>query len=130
MQEKLYTENKTSRSKRSTNAQIDGLNALNSGQTLAEKDLVNQAKTKPAVQEALEKAKELNEAMKALRSEISKKIKLKAKVNTLTLIIISNQRMIVHLIAVHKSSQQLNRQNLIKTQLIEQLKLLPTLKMS
>lgn len=68
--------------------------------------------------------------MKALRSEISKKIKLKAKVNTLTLIIISNQRMIVHLIAVHKSSQQLNRQNLIKTQLIEQLKLLPTLKMS
>ena len=92
--------------------------------------MVNQAKTKPAVQEALEKAKELNEAMKALRSEISKKIKLKAKVNTLTLIIISNQRMIVHLIAVHKSSQQLNRQNLIKTQLIEQLKLLPTLKMS
>ena len=58
MQEKLYTENKNfKKQKDQANAQIDGLNALNSGQTLAEKDLVNQAKTKPAVQEALEKLK-------------------------------------------------------------------------
>ena len=71
--EALHGEQKLQEAKDQTNAQIDGLNALNSGQTLAEKDLVNQTKTKPAVQEALEKAKELNEAMKALRSEISKR---------------------------------------------------------
>ena len=70
--EALHGEQKLQEAKDQANAQIDGLNALNSGQTLAEKDLVNQAKTKPAVQ-ALEKAKELNEAMKALRSEISKR---------------------------------------------------------
>ncbi|OHO70132.1 hypothetical protein HMPREF2580_06500 [Staphylococcus sp. HMSC036D05] len=77
--EALHGEQKLQEAKDQANAQIDGLNALNSGQTLAEKDLVNQAKTKPAVQEALEKAKELNEAMKALRSEIAKKDQVKGE---------------------------------------------------
>ncbi|MDU1712995.1 MAG: hyperosmolarity resistance protein Emb, partial [Staphylococcus epidermidis] len=54
------------------------LQALNPGQVLAEKTLVNQASTKPEVQEALQKAKELNEAMKALKTEIDKKEQIKA----------------------------------------------------
>ncbi|MGC9631395.1 hypothetical protein ACO2E2_06665 [Staphylococcus epidermidis] len=35
---------------------------------MLKKTLINQASTKPEVQEALQKAKELNEAMKALEN--------------------------------------------------------------
>ena len=71
-------EQKLQEAKNQAVAEIDNLQALNPGQVLAEKTLVNQASTKPEVQEALQKAKELNEAMKALKTEINKKEQIKA----------------------------------------------------
>lgn len=73
--ESLHGEQKLQEAKNQAVAEIDNLQALNPGQVLAEKTLVNQASTKPEVQEALQKAKELNEAMKALKTEINKKNK-------------------------------------------------------
>lgn len=76
--ESLHGEQKLQEAKNQAVAEIDHLQALNPGQVLAEKTLVNQASTKPEVQEALQKAKELNEAMKALKTEIDKKEQIKA----------------------------------------------------
>ncbi|MBF9301131.1 GA module-containing protein, partial [Staphylococcus epidermidis] len=76
--ESLHGEQKLQEAKNQAVAEIDNLQALNPGQVLAEKTLVNQASTKPEVQEALQKAKELNEAMKALKTEINKKEQIKA----------------------------------------------------
>ena len=76
--ESLHGEQKLQEAKNQAVAEIDNLQALNPGQVLAEKTLVNQASTKPEVQEALQKAKELNEAMKALKTEIDKKEQIKA----------------------------------------------------
>ncbi|MCU6361292.1 GA module-containing protein, partial [Enterobacter quasiroggenkampii] len=64
--ETLHGEQKLQESKDQANGQIDRLESLNPGQVLAEKTLVNQSQTIPGVQEALQKAKELNEAMKSL----------------------------------------------------------------
>ncbi|MEQ6006499.1 hypothetical protein V2J33_12125 [Staphylococcus saccharolyticus] len=81
-----------------------------------EKTLVNQASNKPEVQEALQKAKELNEAMKALKTEIDKKeYKLKQIVNMLMLIVVFKQITILHSTEVLKSLQLLNHLSLIKT---------------
>lgn len=76
--ESLHGEQKLQEAKNQAVAEIDNLQALNPGQVLAEKTLINQASTKPEVQEALQKAKELNEAMKALKTEIDKKELIKA----------------------------------------------------
>ncbi|WP_422124956.1 DUF1542 domain-containing protein [Staphylococcus caprae] len=75
----LHGEQKLQEAKEQANVQIDKLDALNPGQVLAEKTLINQAQTRPAVQEALQKAKELNDVMKALRSELAKKDQVKGE---------------------------------------------------
>ncbi|MDU3979407.1 MAG: matrix-binding protein, partial [Staphylococcus epidermidis] len=54
--ESLHGEQKLQEAKNQAVAEIDNLQALNPGQVLAEKTLVNQASTKPEVQEALQKA--------------------------------------------------------------------------
>lgn len=77
--EALHGEQKLQEAKDQANEQIDRLDSLNPGQVLAEKTLVNQAQTLPGVQEALQKAKELNAAMKALRAEVAKENQVKTE---------------------------------------------------
>ena len=77
--EALHGEQKLQESKDQANSQIDRLESLNPGQVLAEKTLVNQSQTIPGVQEALQKAKELNEAMKSLRAEVDKENQVKTE---------------------------------------------------
>ena len=69
----LSGENKLHTDQESTNRQIEGLSSLNTAQINAEKDLVNQAKTRTDVAQKLAAAKEINSAMSNL--EMAFKIK-------------------------------------------------------
>lgn len=69
----LSGENKLHTDQESTNRQIEGLSSLNTAQINAEKDLVNQAKTRTDVAQKLAAAKEINSAMSNLRDGIQNK---------------------------------------------------------
>ncbi len=73
----LSGENKLHTDQESTNRQIEGLSSLNTAQIYAEKDLVNQAKTRTDVAQKLATAKEINSAMSNLRDGIQNKEDIK-----------------------------------------------------
>ncbi|MDU2222413.1 MAG: hypothetical protein E7E51_09450, partial [Staphylococcus epidermidis] len=73
----LSGENKLHTDQESTNRQIEGLSSLNTAQINAEKDLVNQAKTRTDVAQKLAAAKEINSAMSNLRDGIQNKEDIK-----------------------------------------------------